>query len=224
MLTELKDLLSQKEVTSAIELAQSADWLPGADTAGSRAATHKTNQEINTSDPAWKSINELVVPKLYNDSRFQNACLPSRVSSCHISRCTSGMGFGAHTDNPIMGSQGQHYRSDVAITVFLSRPEDYQGGELVVETPFGEHAIKLAAGSAVAYPASSLHRVNPVEAGERLVCVLWAQSFIADALKRELAAELCDARDTLQSTVPDAQVTNSIDRVYCNLVRMWSEV
>ncbi len=119
--------------------------------------------------------------------------------------------------------EGNRYRSDVAITIFLNDPHSYDGGELVVRTAFGEQAVKLAAGNALAYPASSLHRVREVSRGERLVAVAWAQSLVRDAARRELLYELDVARQALIRVTPKAEVTENIDRVYANLLRMWAE-
>lgn len=123
-----------------------------------------------------------------------------------------------------MGPMGQRYRSDVSVTIFLSNPKDYQGGELRIHTQFGHQDIKLEAGDAVVYPSSSLHQVLPVTAGIRLVAVTWAQSLIRDAFKRELLYELNQARQTLMVEKPDSGTTKQVDHSYVNLIRMWSEV
>jgi PKHD-type hydroxylase len=123
-----------------------------------------------------------------------------------------------------MGQAGARYRSDLACTVFLSKPSDYVGGELTIHNHADTRAVKLEQGSAVIYPASSLHEITEVTEGERTVCVLWVQSLIRDTHKREILAELGDARSALQMQLPDAQVTQSIDLTYANLVRLWAEV
>jgi PKHD-type hydroxylase len=134
------------------------------------------------------------------------------------------MHYGDHIDDPIMGGAGQHFRCDVAVTVFLSAAEEYDGGELVINTTFGEKHVKLAKGDVVVYPASSLHRVNPVTHGERLVAVCWIQSFVRDPAKRELLFELNQARLHLLRHAPLAEETKQVDHAYTNLVRMWSEL
>ncbi len=133
------------------------------------------------------------------------------------------MAYGDHVDDPVMGP-GPRYRSDIAITVFLSDPESYDGGELVIRTSFGDRAVKLAAGEAIMYPASSQHHVAEVTRGERLVAVTWVQSLVRDPVKRELLYELNLAREKLLRELPDAEETARVNTAYVNLVRMWADL
>ena len=203
-----------------------AKFVDGKLSAGSRAGTVKHNQELDPSNADTDALNELVVGNLFRHPLFQSAVLPSRLSSAFFVRYSPGMSYGDHIDDPVRGNltgEGNRYRSDVAITIFLNDPHSYDGGELVVRTAFGEQAVKLAAGNALAYPASSLHRVREVSRGERLVAVAWAQSLVRDAARRELLYELDVARQALIRVTPKAEVTEKIDRVYANLLRMWAE-
>ena len=150
--------------------------------------------------------------------------LPHRVATPFFARYTPQQHYGEHIDDPIMGPIGQRYRSDVSITIFLTPPDEYQGGELRIHTTFGQQDIKLDAGDAVVYPSSSLHQVMPIEAGTRLVAVTWAQSLIRDPGQRALLYELHQARQSLMAERPDAQVSKQVDHSYVNLVRMWSEL
>ena len=134
------------------------------------------------------------------------------------------MHYGDHVDDPVMGSGGPRFRSDVSMTVFLSDPSDYEGGELVIRTPFGTQAVKLPAGYAVIYPSSSLHRVAEVTAGRRLVALTWIQSHVRDPARRELLYELNQARESLLEKAPGDDATRLVDRSYNNLVRMWGEL
>ena len=120
--------------------------------------------------------------------------------------------------------QGDIYRTDVSVTIFLNNPDEYQGGELVIQTAFGEQQVKLPAGDAVLYPSSSVHRVAEVTEGERLVAVSWIQSLVRDPDKRALLHELNQARETLLHEKPDADETRQVNHSYINLVRMWSEI
>jgi len=221
---EINKLLTADELKGISTLVSNASWNPGAHSAGANAEKQKNNQEMDQSCASWETINALVVGRLYQHPQFQNAALPSKVSAAFISRYTNGMSYGPHIDNPVMGTPGAQYRSDIACTIFLSEPDDYEGGELNIHTDFGPVKVKLNAGSAVVYPASSVHEVLPVTSGKRIVCALWAQSLIADAHQREILAELADARAALQLRLPDAQVTQSVDHAYLNLIRMWAAV
>ena len=221
---EIHNLLTTDELSAINSLIGTAAWSSGSHSAGHAASMHKHNEEMDQSCAEWKKINALVVGKLYQHHEFQRAALPSKVSAAYISKYSNGMQYGAHIDNPIMGSPGAQYRSDLACTVFLSDPSTYDGGELSIRTTLGPVNVKLDAGSAVVYPASSIHEVLPVTNGERIVCALWAQSLIADAQKREILAELDDARMALQQTLPDAKVTQSVDHAYSNLIRLWANV
>jgi len=224
MLNEIRNLLDQQDLERVKKQIDQANWQPGSDSAGSQAQKIKNNEEIDASSESWSNINKLVVSRLYAHPQFQSLVVPSKVSAAFVSRCKPGMHYGQHIDNPIMGNAGAQYRSDVAITVFLNNPKEYAGGELVIESRFGPVSVKLNAGCAVVYPASSLHEVTPVESGERLVCALWAQSMIRDAHQRALLHDLDEARQALLSSTPDALVTKRIEHVYTNLLRLWADV
>jgi PKHD-type hydroxylase len=134
------------------------------------------------------------------------------------------MQYGNHIDDPIMGPAGQRYRTDLSITVFLNSPEDYDGGELVVQTAFGEQRVKLEAGNAVMYPSGSTHRVAEVTHGERIVAVTWLQSMVRDTSQRELLYRLSQARDILLEKSKGEKETELVSNAYINLVRMWSDI
>lgn len=224
MLSEIPNLLSQIDLANIKSLIANAQWQSGKLSAGSQAHALKQNEEMDQSCESWNSINQLLIPQLYSHPNFQSMAIPSKVSAAYVSRCSVGMHYGQHIDDPIMGNQNALYRSDIAITVFLSEPETYEGGELTIQSRFGPVAIKLPAGSAVIYPASSLHEVTPVKQGERIVCALWAQSMIRDSQQRELLHELDEARQALLQSTPNAKVTKKVEQVYANLLRMWAEV
>jgi PKHD-type hydroxylase len=141
-----------------------------------------------------------------------------------VARYENGMTYGNHVDDPIMGQSGPRFRSDVSMTIFLRPPESYEGGELTIKTTFGEKKVKLKAGSAVVYPSSSLHRVEPVTSGERVVVLAWIQSYVRDPAKRELLFELNQAREFLLRNEGEAEHTAQVDKSYVNLLRMWSDL
>lgn len=224
MLTEINNVLSASDLGHIRTLIDNASWTSGNVSAGILATRQKSNEEMDQRCESWKEINQLVVSKLYQHPEFQSTVLPHRVSAAFVSRYRAGMAYKTHVDDPVMGTAAGRYRSDVSVTVFLSNTESYSGGELVIHSRFGPAHIKLPAGSAVVYPSSSLHEVTEISDGERLACVLWAQSMVRDAHQREILTDLNDARQALNLSASDAKVTQLVDQTYMNLVRLWSEV
>lgn len=223
MLVIIDGLLSPDTVQSVGSILKDAKFISGAHSAGKMATQVKNNTELPVDASQCNKLNQLVMGALVNHPTFKNAALPHRVAAPYYSCYTSGMQYGEHIDDPIMG-EGALYRSDVSITVFLSNPSHYDGGELCVKTGFGEQQIKLPAGSAVLYPSSSLHRVNEVSRGIRYAAVTWVQSLVKRADQREILFDLASVRDELTTQAPEADNTSRIEHSYVNLVRMWSEV
>ncbi len=224
MLTKINHILNADDLTRINELITAAAWQSGKHSAGSHAAEIKHNEEMDQRCESWKAINQLVVTKLYQHPEFQRAALPNKVSAAFVSRYGSGMQYQPHVDDPVMGGASGRYRSDIAVTVFLNDASSYEGGQLRIHTRFGPVDVKLNAGAAVVYPASSLHEVTAISAGQRLACVLWAQSLVRSAEQREILSDLDEARQALHISAGAAQVTGTVDRAYTNLLRMWSEV
>lgn len=224
MLITINNVLSITQLTAVHTAIESASWVDGSGSAGEHAKRRKAVEEMDQTCDSWKAINETVIPTLYSHPEFQSSALPSKVSAAYVSRCSQGMHYGTHVDDPVMGAANGRYRCDVAVTVFLNNPKDYDGGELTIHNRFGPIAVKGTAGSAVVYPASSRHEVAPVTQGQRLVCVLWAQSLVRDPAQREILSDLDASRRALRQSAPDAQVTETVDHAYMNLVRMWADV
>lgn len=224
MLIQIPAVFDQDKLDNIRTLLAKTNFVDGKKSAGAAAQRVKHNQELQASRQQTEYLDHLIMSTLANSTAFRDAVLPHQVAQPVIARYTPGMGYGDHIDDPVMGGAGAHFRTDVAVTVFLNEPDDYEGGELVINTTFGEQTVKLAAGSVVTYPASSIHRVNEVTRGERLVAVTWIQSMVRDAAKRELLYELSLARNALMAKEPDAATTKHVDHSYVNLVRMWSEV
>jgi PKHD-type hydroxylase len=224
MLLVIPDILSTAKLDEIRRILASAEFVDGRLSAGAYAARVKHNQELPPQAAQLQRLNQLVMNPLVQHPQFQTAALPHRIASPFYARYAVGQTYGDHIDDPVMGPAGQRYRSDIACTVFLNPPDSYEGGELLVHTTFGSQQVKLPAGHAVLYPASSLHRVQAVSAGERLVAVTWIQSLVRDPARRELLYELSRARDSLMQAQPDAEVTRQVDHSYVNLVRMWTEI
>lgn len=224
MLLTISGVIPQPQLERVRQLLQRAEFKDGKLSAGMEAQRVKNNQEMVQEANLYSALNNLVMGCLVQHAVYQQAVLPARVAAPYYARYTEGMRYGDHIDDPVMGSGTDRYRSDVSTTVFLSGPDEYDGGELVIRSNFGEHAIKLAAGDAVVYPSSSLHHINTVTRGARLVAVTWAQSLVRDPNQRELLYQLSQAREKLLRNSPEAEETAWVSNSYANLVRMWSEV
>ena len=224
MLITIPNILDKERLGFINQVLNNANFVDGTLSAGMAAKRVKNNEELATNDQQMQQLNNLVMGSLVQHDEFKAAAIPLRVAAPYYARYSKGMTYGDHVDDPIMGNAGQQYRSDVSTTVFLNEPSEYEGGELVITTSFGEQRVKLAAGSAVVYPSSSLHHVAEVTRGTRLVAVTWSQSMIRDPAKRELLYQLNQARESLLKQRPDETETKQIDISYVNLFRMWSEL
>ncbi|MFK5915579.1 MAG: Fe2+-dependent dioxygenase [Woeseiaceae bacterium] len=224
MLITIPNILDQERLTFINQILNTAQFVDGKLSAGMAAKRVKNNEELAANEQQMQQLNNLVMGSLVQHEEFKAAAIPLRVAAAYYARYNKGMTYGDHVDDPIMGTGGQQYRSDVSTTVFLNEPDEYEGGELVITTSFGEQKIKLSAGSAVVYPSSSLHHVAEVTKGTRLVAVTWAQSMIRDPAKRELLYQLNQARESLLKQRPDDAETKQVDVSYVNLFRMWSEL
>jgi PKHD-type hydroxylase len=197
-------------------------FVDGKTTAGWHARLVKNNTQLDASveaDALRARIREIVSA---NDV-VASACLPDRFGPMLFSRYTEGMDYGAHVDDALMGPAGGRLRSDISFTIFLSDPADYDGGELVTETTGGEQAYKLAAGSMIAYPSTTLHRVAPVTRGERLVVASWLQSHVRAPDRREILFDLDTARRAIFAAQGKTREFDLLTCSYANLLRMWSD-
>ena len=223
MLIIIEDVISPGEVAAARAFMAQGEFIDGSFSAGKMAKGVKQNLELDQHSDIFKRLNAVVFEKLMGHPDFQAAALPNKSAAPFYSRYTEGMRYGAHVDNPLMGS-GPYLRTDVSATLFLSDPDQYEGGELCVMTEFGEQQVKLAAGSVVVYPSSSLHHVAEVKSGERLGLIVWLQSCVRDPAQREILYRLWQSRENLLAADPQGVDTTRIDHIYANLVRMWAEV
>jgi PKHD-type hydroxylase len=224
MLLAIPGLLNPAQIAKIHETLEGADFADGRLTAGFAAARVKNNQELQPGPERRARLIRILMASLGHNETFRFAALPHRVADPIFARYTVGMAYGDHVDDPIMGTQGPRFRTDLSVTVFLNAPETYEGGELVIRTPFGERRIKLPAGDAVLYPSSSLHRVAEVTRGERLVALTWIQSYVRDPARRELLYELNLARERLLKEQPGSDTAGYVDRSYANLLRMWGDL
>ena len=224
MLITIPDVLNKNQIEHIQKILNQSSFIDGKLSAGKHAKRVKNNEELSSNDRMLNELNNLVMGSLVQNKTYQNAAFPHRIATAFYARYGSGMAYGDHIDDPIMGPPGATYRTDVSITVFLNNPEDYEGGELSINTSFGTQKFKLPAGHAIMYPSGTLHHVAEVTKGERLVAVTWCQSMIRDPAKRELLYNLNQARESLMEKDPDSDETAKVDTTYINLVRMWSEL
>lgn len=224
MLVTIENILNKEEIQLIQDLMASANFRAGTDSAGSEAKAVKNNHEMFISEIETQRLNNLVMGKLVQNPTYIATAFAAKIAAPYYAKYTAGMHYGNHVDDPVMGPPNQRYRSDISITIFLNEPDDYDGGELVISTAFGEQQVKLNAGDAVLYPSSSTHRVAEVTRGERLVAVTWLQSTIRDPAKREILYNLSQARETLIKTSPGSTELEQLSNGYVNLLRMWSDI
>ena len=223
MLTQIRGILDRDQLATVHQLITAGRFSDGSSSAGMAARRVKHNEELVLEQASMSDLNNLVMGNLVKHPTYRSAAMPLKIAAPYYAHYTKGMSYGEHVDDPIMG-QGEIYRSDVSVTIFLNSPKDYDGGELVIQTAFGEQQVKLPAGDAILYPSSSIHRVAEVTRGERQVAVSWIQSLVKEPEKRALLHDLNQARETLLREQPDADETRQVNQSYINLVRMWSEI
>jgi PKHD-type hydroxylase len=226
MLVSLPGVLTAHEVQTVRTHLSSAAWADGRLTAGYRSATVKSNLQLPQSDAAAQEASGILVRALERSATFISATLPHHVFPPLFNRYEPGMAFGAHVDNAVRQIPGTPHRlrTDISATLFLSAPADYDGGELSVDDLYGTHSVKLAAGDMVVYPASSLHRVEPVTRGVREAAFFWIQSMVRDDGARTLLYDLDTSIQDLTGTGADAGALLRLTGCYHNLLRRWAEL
>lgn len=223
MLLRIKGLIPSDKLAIVRGILDSADFIDGKLSAGKEAVSVKNNEELPPNHPEMARLNNIVMGQLVNHPVYKYGVLPHRIAAPFYARYKPGNQYGSHVDDPVMGS-GDIYRTDVSITIFLNEPDEYEGGSLTISTQYGDVENKLPAGDAILYPSGSLHQIQPITKGVRMVAVTWAQSMIRDAGQRELLYNLSQARDELINSDPEGAVTQKVSTSYINLVRMWAEI
>ena len=219
MILCIQHVLDPGQLAKLSPLLKAGAYRDGRETAGWHARLAKDNQQADPNDAGLRAVAELVGERLLQHELFALAVRPKRLAPVMISRYAEGKSYGSHTDDAMMGG----LRSDVSFSVFLNGSSEYEGGELVLERPEGEQSFKLEAGDAVVYPSTSLHRVNRVERGTRLVAVGWAQSLVRRAEQRELLFDLDTARRSLFAREGKCAEFDLLSKCVSNLLRDWAE-
>ena len=226
MLLAIPDVLIREDAIALRETILAAEWIDGNATSGAGAASVKHNRQLPEESPVTRKAQEQVTQALMGNAQFLSAALPHTVFPPLFNRYGGGETFGLHVDNAIRfhTGTGARIRTDLSATLFLTDPDDYEGGNLEIEGGFGTLSYKLPAGHMVLYPSTSLHRVTPVTHGERVSCFFWLQSLVADPMERELLYDLDQSVQALSAergkADPDVLRLTS---VYHNLVRRWAE-
>jgi len=226
MLLHISEVLNRSEAAAARAALEAADWIDGRVTAGYQSARAKDNLQLPENHPLAVQLRERIVAALEKSPLFMSAALPLRIFPPLFNRYEGGQCFGTHVDNAIrqVSATGQRIRTDLSATLFLTAPEDYDGGELMIEDTYGTQSVKLPAGDLVLYPATSLHHVRPVTRGSRISSFFWIQSMVRDDGQRALLFDLDIAVQRLASEAPDHPSAVQLTGVYHNLIRMWSEL
>lgn len=226
MLITIPDVLTAEELKQGRAALDAAQWIDGKVTAGYQAQAVKDNLQLPEGHPVAVKLGEIVLAALARSPIFMSAALPLKVFPPMFNRYTGGGHFGTHVDTAIraMASTGQRIRTDISATLFFSTPDEYDGGELLVEDTYGVHSVKLPAGHMVLYPATSLHRVTPVIRGARLASFFWIQSMIRCDADRSLLYDLDTAIQKLAKEVPGNSAGVQLTGVYHNLLRRWAEM
>lgn len=229
MILSIPDVLSPQQTRHYRDLLEKASWEDGRKTAGHQAVRAKHNMQIPADHPAAIETGHAILSALAGNALFTAAALPLHILQPMFNRYTGGQQFGTHVDGSIRTLPGgRRLRTDLSCTLFFSDPDEYDGGELVIEDTYGSKAVKLPAGHMVLYPSTSLHHVTPVTRGARLCSFFWLQSMIRSDEKRTLLFDLDVAIQRLSAALPEhevaAQSTVQLTGVYHNLLRQWAEM
>jgi PKHD-type hydroxylase len=226
MLVTIPDVLQPEDLAHIRSVLETTDWIDGRTTAGDQAAKVKHNLQVPVESLIAQELGQIVLRALGSNPTFMTAALPLRVLPPMFNRYDAGMTFGAHVDGAVRAipGTGQRMRTDVSSTLFLTPPEDYDGGELVVHDTYGTHSVKLPAGHMVVYPATSMHSVTPVTRGSRWASFFWTQSMVKDDWRRHMLYDLDLSIMSVRSRLPDDDAAVvGLAAHYHNLIRHWSE-
>src|SRR5687767_68742 len=226
MIVQIPNVLNPEQLARCRDVMTRASWIDGRVTAGHQSAAVKDNRQLPENGPEARELGDMIVSALERSPLFITAALPLRVFPPLFNRYEGGESFGAHLDNSIRQIPGTplRVRTDISATLFLSAPQEYDGGELVINDVYGAHAVKLDAGDMVVYPASSLHHVRPVTRGVRLASFFWVQSMVRDDGERTLLFDLDVAIQRLMDDVPEHRSVVELTSLYHNLLRRWADV
>jgi PKHD-type hydroxylase len=225
MLLHIPEILTAEQLAECRAALAAAEWVDGRVTAGHHSERVKHNRQVPERHPVARRLGEMVLASLDRSALFLSAALPLKIVPPLFNRYEGGEAYGNHVDGAIRPVPGTPYRvrTDLSATLFLSPPEEYDGGELVIDDTFGAHRVKLPAGSMILYPGSSLHRVEPVTRGLRLAAFFWIESMVRDDGRRRLLFDLDRSVQDIAGAMPDNPAVAQLYNVYHNLLRQWAD-
>lgn len=225
MLLAIPDVLNATQLAQARQILNAAEWVDGKVTAGHQSARAKDNQQLAEGSPAAQQLGEMILNALGQNALFISAALPLRVFPPLFNRYQGGQSFGTHVDNAIrqVPGTGHRIRTDLSATLFFAGPDEYDGGELIVEDTYGTHSVKLPAGQMILYPSTSLHHVKPVTRGARVCSFFWIQSMIRDDAERTMLFDLDLAIQRVNRELPEHPSSVQLTGIYHNLLRRWAD-
>ena len=225
MLLHIPQVLTAEQVAQGRRALDAAPWVDGRITAGHQSAKAKDNMQLREDHPTAHSLGEMILAALDRNLLFTSAALPLKVFPPLFNRYQGGQSFGVHVDNAVRQVRGTPHRvrTDLSATLFLAAPEEYNGGELIVEDTYGAHKVKLPAGHMVLYPSSSLHHVAPVTRGARIASFFWIQSMVRDDGERTLLFDLDSAIQKVNANAANEKAAVQLTGIYHNLLRRWAD-
>ena len=225
MLLHIPQVLTAAQVAQCRQALEAAPWVDGRVTAGHQSAKAKDNMQLPEDHPTARDLGEMILAALDRNPLFTSAALPLKVFPPLFNRYQGGQSFGVHVDNAVRQVRGTPHRvrTDLSATLFLAAPEEYDGGELIVDDTYGAHKVKLPAGHMVLYPSSSLHHVAPVTRGARIASFFWIQSMVRDDGERTLLFDLDSAIQKVNASADNEKAAVQLTGIYHNLLRRWAD-
>lgn len=226
MILHIPNVLSKEQLIECRKLLDNANWIDGKLTAGSQAVNVKSNLQLAENDELLEYLRKVITNALNKNPLFISATLPNHIISPFVNRYENGGAYGNHVDNSILydATIGKNFRTDVSCSLFFTEPDEYEGGEMVIADTFGTHEVKLPAGDLILYPSTSLHRVEPVTSGVRMVSFMWVQSMVRSAWKRSMLFELDNTIQSLRAKYGESQEALNLSIHYHKLIQEWAEL
>ncbi len=226
MILHIPNVLSKEQLDECRQLLNKADWIDGKLTAGNQAINVKSNLQLAENSQTLSYLREVITNALKTNPLFISAAIPNHIISPFVNRYENNAAYGNHVDNSILydATVGKSFRTDVSCSLFFTDPQEYEGGEMIIEDTFGTHEVKLPAGDLILYPSTSLHRIEPVTSGVRMVSFMWVQSMIRSAWKRSMLFELDNTIQSLRVKHGETQESLNLSIHYHKLIQEWAEL